>query len=50
MELLLGRTFPFRQELWMTSLRQRLTQDMPVRNFSPHTQACYLPQISQFAR
>ena len=34
----------------MTSLRQRMTQDMQVRNFSPHTQASYLQQISQFAR
>jgi Phage integrase, N-terminal SAM-like domain len=34
----------------MTSLRQRMLQDMQVRNFSPHTQASYLQQISQFAR
>jgi integrase/recombinase XerD len=33
----------------MTSLRQRMTEDMQVRNFSPHTQASYLQQISQFA-
>ena len=33
----------------MTSLRQRMLQDMQVRNFSPHTQASYLQQISQFA-
>ena len=34
----------------MTSLRQRMTEDMQVRNFSPHTQASYLQQITQFAR
>ena len=34
----------------MTSLRHRMTQDMQVRNFSPHTQASYRQQISQFAR
>jgi integrase/recombinase XerD len=50
MESLLGSTFPFRQEFFMTSLRQRMMQDMQVRNFSPHTQASYLQQISQFAR
>src|SRR4051794_13172500 len=33
----------------MTFLRQRMTEDMQVRNFSPHTQASYLQQISQFA-
>ena len=34
----------------LTPLRQRMTEDMQVRNFSPHTQASYLQQISQFAR
>jgi len=34
----------------MMSLRQRMTEDMQVRNFSPHTQASYLQQIAQFAR
>src|SRR5438132_7892068 len=34
----------------MTSLRQRMTEDMQVRNFSPHTQASYVQQVSLFAR
>ena len=34
----------------MTVLRQRMTEDMQVRNLSPHTQASYLQQVSQFAR
>jgi integrase/recombinase XerD len=34
----------------MTVLRQRMTEDMQVRNRSPHTQASYLQQVSLFAR
>lgn len=34
----------------MTILRQRMIDDMQVRNFSPHTQASYVLQVSQFAR
>jgi len=34
----------------MTILRQRMTEDMQVRNLSPHTQASYLQQVSLFAR
>ena len=34
----------------MTSLRRRMTEDMQVRNLSPHTQASYLQQASLFAR
>lgn len=34
----------------MTVLRQRMTEDMQVRNLSPHTQASYLQQVSLFAR
>ena len=34
----------------MTVLRQRMTEDMQVRNLSPHTQASYLQQVSMFAR
>ncbi len=33
----------------MTSLRQRMIEDMQVRNFSPRTQATYLHQVAQFA-
>ena len=34
----------------MTSLRQRMIEDMQVRNLSPHTQTVYLRQVSLFAR
>jgi integrase/recombinase XerD len=34
----------------MTPVRQRMTEDMQVRNLSPHTQASYLHQVSLFAR
>src|SRR5258705_676406 len=34
----------------MTPLRQRMLEDMRLRNFSPHTQESYLLQITQFAR
>jgi len=34
----------------MTSLRQRMIEDMQVRNLSPGTQACYVQQVALFAR
>jgi site-specific recombinase XerD len=34
----------------MTSIRQRMTEDMQVRNLSPHTQVSYVQQVSLFAR
>jgi integrase/recombinase XerD len=34
----------------MTPLRQRLLQDMQMRNFSPHTQAAYIRAVAQLAR
>ena len=34
----------------MTSLRQRMLEDMQVRNLSPHTQTSYVQQVSRFAR
>jgi len=34
----------------MTPLRQRMFEDMQIRNLSPHTQASYVQQVSQFAR
>jgi integrase/recombinase XerD len=34
----------------MTPLRQRMLQDMQVRNFAPNTQKAYLERVSQFAR
>jgi hypothetical protein len=34
------RSFP------MTALRQRMLEDMQVRNLSPHTQSSYILQVS----
>jgi integrase/recombinase XerD len=34
----------------MTPLRQRMLEDMQVRNFSAYTQATYLRQVTHFAR
>jgi len=34
----------------MTPLRQRMTEDLQVRNLSPHTQTSYVQQVSLFAR
>src|SRR5246500_6018091 len=34
----------------MTFLRRRMTEDMQVRNLSPHTQDSYVQQVSMFAR
>jgi integrase/recombinase XerD len=34
----------------MTPLRQRMLEDMQVRNLSPHTQLSYVQQVSRFAR
>lgn len=34
----------------MTPLRQRMIEDMQVRNLTPHTQRAYLRFVSQFAR
>ena len=34
----------------MTLLRQRMIEDMQVRNLAPHTQATYVLHISLFAR
>ena len=34
----------------MTNLRQRMTEDMQVRNLALNTQTCYLEQVSRFAR
>jgi hypothetical protein len=33
----------------MTSLRQRMTEDMQIRNLSVHTQKCYVLQVTLFA-
>src|SRR5215469_4970284 len=34
----------------VSALRQRMIQDMAIRNFAPNTQQCYLQQVSLFAR
>ena len=34
----------------MTALRQRMLEDMQVRNLSPHTQRAYVENVSKFAR
>ena len=34
----------------MTPLRQRMLEDMQVRNLSPQTQRAYLEHVSRFAR
>jgi integrase/recombinase XerD len=38
------------KEVPMTPLRQRMIEDMRIRNLSPHTQAAYVQQVSRFAR
>jgi site-specific recombinase XerD len=38
------------KEFLMTSLRQRMTEDMQVRNLALNTQTCYVQQVSLFAR
>src|SRR5579864_7417551 len=45
-----GMAQALRKERPMTSLRQRMLEDMQVRNLSPHTQDAYLQQVSRFAR
>jgi integrase/recombinase XerD len=43
-------TFHLAKEIPMTIHRQRMIDDMQVRNLSLHTQASYVLQVSQFAR
>ena len=38
------------EESIMTPLRQRMIEDMQVRNLSPHTIDCYVRQVALFAR
>jgi len=38
------------KEVSMTPLRQRMIEDMQIRNLSPHTVSSYLQQVSLFAR
>jgi integrase/recombinase XerD len=50
MEWLFAAHSIFPKELSMTSLRQRMIEDMQVRNLSVLTQASYVQQVSLFAR
>src|SRR6202035_4218411 len=50
MEKLFAAKLFFAKELPMTSLRRRMTEDMQVRNLSPHTKDSYVQQVSLFAR
>jgi site-specific recombinase XerD len=42
--------FTFAKELSMTSLRQRMLEDMQIRNLAVNTQDSYIQQVSLFAR
>jgi integrase/recombinase XerD len=50
MEVLLAAHSIFHKEPIMTTLRQRMTEDMRIRNLALNTQTCYLQQVSLFAR
>src|SRR5215469_10177285 len=50
MELLLAAHSIFAKESPMTALRQRMLEDMKIRNLALNTQDSYLLQVSQFAR
>src|SRR5215468_5886076 len=41
---------PIAKEFAMTPLRQRMTEDMQVRNLTLNTQMSYVQQVSLFAR
>ena len=46
-----GRTaHPFAKEYAMTALRQRMLEDMPIRNLAPATQRADVEHVSRFAR
>src|SRR5271156_2734821 len=45
----MGSPLHLAQELSMTPIRQRMIEDMQVRNLAPHTQSAYLQYVSQFA-
>src|SRR5271156_5154205 len=46
----MGSPLHLAQELSMTPLRQRMIEDMQVRNLAPHTQSTYILHVSLFAR
>jgi integrase/recombinase XerD len=51
MKVLFAAPIPFpNRRFAMTPLRQRMIEDMEVRNLSPNTQLSYLQQVSGFAK
>lgn len=50
MDALTFQRIPFAKESLMTPLRQRMTEDMRVRNLALNTQTSYVQQVSLFAR
>jgi site-specific recombinase XerD len=52
MQLLFAASYPFhlQRSLAMTPLRQRMLEDMGIRNFAENTQLSYVQQVSAFAR
>jgi integrase/recombinase XerD len=50
MDALIFQHIPFAKESVMTPLRQRMTEDMRVRNLALNTQTSYVQQVSLFAR
>jgi len=50
MKWLLAAQSISQRELSMTSLRQRMIEDMQIRNLAVHTQNTYVIQVSMFAR
>ena len=50
MEVLLAAHSISHKESDMTKLRQRMIEDMQVRNLALNTQRVYLEQVSRFAR
>src|ERR1051325_8429278 len=50
MDALIFQHIPFAKESVMTPLRQRMTEDMQVRNLALNTQTSYVQQVSLFAR
>jgi site-specific recombinase XerD len=52
MEPLFAALHPFhlQRSFTMTPLRQRMLEDMGIRNLAENTQLCYLQQVSRYAR